>query len=226
MSARLSPDGLYYWDGAQWVSTISHDGRSRWDGQRWVPLQGVGYAPAAGHRTSRRPTSWTRPLQYVIAAYYALAGLYAVTLPFTMGGVVTQVVNQSIQHQQSLYPQVSPPPAGFADTLSTMFAFMLGFVALFSFAIAVVAIIAALKRWVWAYYVIMVLLGLGILGVVADVAQLVASSTFSNIYAGFSLPVWIYLVGIAAGLLNVGLFVWMLVAIVRYGPWAMKRVEP
>src|SRR5579864_9729797 len=100
LSVRLSPDGMYFWDGAQWVSTISHDGRSRWDGQRWVPLQGVAYAPAAGHRTSRRPTSWTRPLQYVIAAYYALAGLYAVTLPFTMGGVVTQVVNQSIQHQQ------------------------------------------------------------------------------------------------------------------------------
>ena len=35
MSLRMSPDGMYYWDGQAWVSTLSHDGRSRWNGQAW-----------------------------------------------------------------------------------------------------------------------------------------------------------------------------------------------
>jgi hypothetical protein len=35
---QLSPDGAYYWDGKEWVSTISHDRLYRWDGRAWVPL--------------------------------------------------------------------------------------------------------------------------------------------------------------------------------------------
>ncbi len=43
MSARFSPDGLYYWDGQQSLSTISPDGRFRWNGSAWVPT-GQSYA--------------------------------------------------------------------------------------------------------------------------------------------------------------------------------------
>lgn len=32
----LSPDGQWYWDGANWKSAISPDGRWRWSGQNWV----------------------------------------------------------------------------------------------------------------------------------------------------------------------------------------------
>ena len=39
MSAQLSPDGMYYWDGQRWVSTLSPDGRSRWNGTAWVPAR-------------------------------------------------------------------------------------------------------------------------------------------------------------------------------------------
>jgi hypothetical protein len=35
----FSPDGFWWWDGAQWRSAISPDGRWRWNGQAWVPLR-------------------------------------------------------------------------------------------------------------------------------------------------------------------------------------------
>lgn len=34
---QLSPDGKYFWDGQQWVSTVSPDGKYRWTGTAWVP---------------------------------------------------------------------------------------------------------------------------------------------------------------------------------------------
>jgi len=40
---RLSPDGLWYWDGAQWQPLFSPDGSHRWNGAAWVPVT----APAA-----------------------------------------------------------------------------------------------------------------------------------------------------------------------------------
>lgn len=33
---QLSPDGAYYWNGQQWVSTLSPDGAHRWNGTAWV----------------------------------------------------------------------------------------------------------------------------------------------------------------------------------------------
>ncbi len=41
-SAGISPDGKWYWDGAQWQK-VSDDGRWRWDGTRWIEL-GVVYS--------------------------------------------------------------------------------------------------------------------------------------------------------------------------------------
>jgi len=40
----FSPDGLWWWDGAQWRPAVSPDGHWRWDGRAWVPAQ----ARAAG----------------------------------------------------------------------------------------------------------------------------------------------------------------------------------
>jgi hypothetical protein len=43
----FSPDGLWWWDGAQWRSALSPDRRWRWDGRAWVPA-GVLPARAGG----------------------------------------------------------------------------------------------------------------------------------------------------------------------------------
>jgi hypothetical protein len=227
VSAQLSPDGMFLWDGRQWVTTLSPDGRSRWNGTAWVPT-GNAYGPPAYQvtgRTSREPTSWTRPMQFAVAGWYALEGVYALTLPFWMGGPMTQAMNQSIQRQQQLYPTVSPPPADFTNVMTSMVGGILWVSALFGVAIAVVVVIGALNRWTWMYYAVLVLLGFGAISLPIDVVDALGGSAISTA-SGFSLPEWTYWLGRVSALPSTALFIWMLIALVKRGPWAMRRFTP
>ena len=231
MSARLSPDGMYYWDGQRWVSTLSHDGRSRWNGTAWVatgPVYASRTYQASGPIT-REPTSWTRPLQLAVAGWYALQGIYALTLPFWMTGPVTQAVNQSIQQsiqrQQELNPNVSPPPADFVNTMTSIMGGALWVAAVFGLAVALVAVIGSLKRWTWTFYVVLVFLGLGTISLPLDVVNALGGSAISSA-SGFTMPGWFYWVGLLTAIPSAALFIWMLVALVRRGPWAMTKVAP
>ena len=57
---------------AQSVGQISADGQFRWDGQQWIPL------PA----NYREPTPWTRPMQLISAALFALSAVISVISTF------------------------------------------------------------------------------------------------------------------------------------------------
>ena len=226
MSIRLSPDGMYYWDGTQWVSTLAHDGRSRWNGTAWVPTAQAG-APAyqAPGRGRREPTSWTRPLQLAVAGWYVVQGLYSLTLPFWMGGSITQVVNQAIQRQEALSPTASPPPADFLNAITSFVTGILWVGAVIGVAIAAVVVIGALKRWTWMYYAVLVLLGFGAISLPLDLVNALGGSAISSA-SGFSLPSWTYWLGLIVSIPGTALFVWMLVALAQRGPWAMRKVTP
>ena len=226
MSTRLSPDGMYYWDGQQWVSTLSHDGRTRWNGTAWVstgPVQApAGYRPMAGP-ASRQATSWTRPLQIAVAAWYAIQGLYALTLPFWMSAPIAQAVNQAIQRQEQLNPAPTPPPADFANGLTSFVEVALWFAALFGVVIAVVVVVGALSRWTWIYYVVLVLLGFGAISLPLNLVSALSGSSVAAT-SGFSLPAWTYWLSLATSIPATALFVWMLIAVIKRGPWGMTRV--
>jgi hypothetical protein len=223
----LSPDGMYYWDGTNWVSTLSHDGRSRWNGSAWIPVASpavwpIGYnAPA---RTTREATSWTRPLQYAVAAWYTLAAILAVSIPFWMSGPMTQAINRSIQRQQELNPSATPLPADFAGTMGSFMTGALWVAAVIGVVFYAVLIIGALSRWTWVFYVALVLLGFSVVSIPLNIVNAVSASTMSSL-SGFSLPSWTYWFGILASIPAAALFVWMIVAQVKRGPWAMRRVS-
>jgi hypothetical protein len=40
------------------------------------------------------------------------------------------------------------------------------------------------------------------------------------------MPAWTYWLGLATSIPSAALFVWMLIALVKRGPWAMTRVAP
>jgi hypothetical protein len=227
VSAQVSPDGMFFWDGQRWLSTLSPDGRSRWNGTAWVAT-GKAYGPpayqAAG-RSLREATSWTRPLQLAVAGWYVIAGVYALSLPFWMGGPMSQAMNQSIQRQQQLYPTVSPPPVEFTNIMTSMVSGALWVSALFGLAIAIVVVIGALNRWTWMFYAVLVLLGLGAISLPVDVVDALGGSAVSAA-SGFNLPSWIYWLGLASAIPSTALFIWMLVALVKRGPWAMRRITP
>ncbi|MEO8743880.1 MAG: hypothetical protein ABI334_01185 [Candidatus Dormiibacterota bacterium] len=227
MSMQLSPDGMYYWDGQQWQSTLSHDGRTRWNGSAWIPVQSQGYAFGASPRApvTREPTSWTRPLQYAVAGWYVLSAIYALSLPFWMSGPMSQAINQSIQHQEKLNPTASPPPADLTAMVTSFMTVGIVVGGLIGLALCAVAVIGALKRWTWIYYVVLVLLGLGTISLPVNLVSAVTGSSVAAA-SGFSMPVWITWIGILFSIPAAALFVWMLVALVQRGPWGMKKLAP
>ena len=219
---RLSDDGLYFWDGKVWVTTLSPDARFRWNGSAWVPVSGM--APPAPYYQSpsipRVPTPWTKPMQYAVAAWYTVSGLVALSLPFWMSGRMTEFMNRAIQQQTSLNPDVSPPPPEFVSTMSSMMSGTLWVAAVFGAATSTVAIIGALKRWTWLFYVVLVLLGLGVLGLPFNLASVVLRAPNLSTIIMPSSFTWL---SIGFGLVGTALFVWMLIAVIRYGPWAMTK---
>ena len=223
MSVRLSPDGMYYWDGQSWVSTLSHDGRSRWNGVAWVTLPGATPQATAAAPGGRVPTTWTRPLQLAVAGWYVWSALYVLTIPFWMGGLMSQLVNESLQRQQARNPSATLPP-DFIATMDSLMTVTLWVVVVLTLALCAVAIIGALRRWTWVYYAVLVLLGLGALFLPLDLVDAAAAPSL-NPSAVPSLPVWYYLLGFVTGLPGAALFAGMLVAQVRFGPWGMKPVS-
>lgn len=213
---------MYYWDGAQWVSTLSPDRRFRWDGSSWVPVSS-GPSVFSPQPTRREPTSWTQPLQYAVAAWYAISGLLSLSLPFWMGGQMTQIMQASFQRQAQQNPNLEPPPPGFLDAMNAMMTGALWVAAIFGVAFAVLFFVAALKRWVWAYYVVLVFLGLGIVSGPVNLIQYAMGSTYSNY--GYTPPTWLYIFGFASWLPATALFVVMLIALIKRGPWGMRKVN-
>lgn len=70
MAGELSPDRLFYWDGAQWVSAFSADGAWQWDGAAWRP---------AARQAGRRPASrwlWLIAVGVVATLVVVSAGTY------------------------------------------------------------------------------------------------------------------------------------------------------
>ncbi|HEV3102229.1 MAG TPA: hypothetical protein VG426_07795 [Candidatus Dormibacteraeota bacterium] len=222
---RLSDDGMYYWDGSQWMSTLSPDGRWRWNGSAWVPVTGM-VAPVPGYQyyqqsaPSRVPTPWTRPMQYTVAAWYVLSGLYALSLPFWMSSYIGQIMTQTFQRQVALNPDVSPPPPDVITGVTNLMTGTLWVGAIIGVAICAVIVIGALQRWTWMFYVVLVLLGLGTVGLPLNLATAARGSSVMNFY---NFPSWFTWISIGVGIPTAALFVWMLIGVIRYGPWAMAR---
>lgn len=227
MSMRLSPDGMYYWDGQQWLSTLSHDGRSRWNGSAWVPSgqtgATAGYQPAPG--IARQPTSWTRPLQYAVAGWYAVSALYTLTTPLWMDGPIREAFSQSLQRQEQVQGTATPVPPEFFDAMTSLLAVALWVSAVIGVAVCLVVIIGALKRWAWMYYVVLVLLGFSTISLPLNIINIFVGPSLSA-SQGFSLPSWTYWISVVLSIPAAALFVWMLVALIKRGPWAMTRVAP
>ena len=221
----MSPDGMYYWDGQRWASTLSPDGRFRWNGAAWEPVQSSALAPGfyPAPRTVREPTSWTQPLQILVIIRYVLVGIYGLLLPFWATGYEAQVMQQSIQRQQQAYPPGAGPPPGFTDLMTSVMTTSIWIGAIIGVLISVVAVVAAVRRWVWAYYVILVLLGLTLFGTVINLINLVSGGALTANQVQPPEPARI--ASYVAGVVDTALFIWMLVALVTRGPWAMRKVS-
>lgn len=184
---------------AESVGQISADGQFRWDGQQWVPL-------AANYR---EPTPWTRPMQLISAALFALS---AVTSIITTAIFVNHDTMVRALKAQSV--QV-PSTTTLDDVANISLAITWGVVVFFTVC-EVVAAIGSYFGWRWVFWGALVLYGLS------------GISAFTNLTTLFNaskspVPVAGLVAGEIFSVLGLAMFVWMLIAVIRYGPWAMKR---
>ena len=214
---------MYLWDGQRWVSTLSPDGRSRWDGAAWTPVAPFAPIPyEAPRKPPREPTSWTHPLQYTVVGWSALAAIYRLSLPFSLNGFVNSYVNHTIQRQHDTYGTVPPP--GYAETLTTAMTLGLWIGASFWTVMSAVLIIGALKRWTWSFYASLVVLGLSVILLPYSLVTVATGRGLSTVTA-VGMPAWNYWSSIGLAIAATALFVWMIVALIRRGPWATRRVS-
>jgi hypothetical protein len=92
---QLSPDGAYYWDGAQWVTTLSKDGAHRWNGSAWIPAGGPTApagppsppAAAAGYAAApaARPATGLGYQFGGVAGWSIVVGLVSMAVPIVTG---------------------------------------------------------------------------------------------------------------------------------------------
>jgi hypothetical protein len=183
----------------QAAGQISADGQFRWDGQQWVPL------PA----NYREPTAWTRPMQLIAAALFAISAISGVVI--TIAFVNHDSVLRAIHAQGTQIPATT--------SVDTIVNITIGFtygVAIFFSLLYLVAALGSYRGWRWMFWAALVLFGLSGITVFTNIASLanpdrsplpIAGLIFSELFA----------------VLGLAVFVWMLVAVIKYGPWAMKK---
>jgi hypothetical protein len=220
---RLSEDGLHYWDGRQWVTTLSPDGRFRWNGSAWVPNASTAlgaYASQEPGRMVRAPTPWTKPMQNTVTALNALTIVYLLVLAFLLSTEMSQIFNQVLQQSAAQNPNASPPPAQMVNGVTSFFSFVFWGGAMMGIAFCVLIIVGALKRWTWMFYVVLVFGGLTTILLPFNLIAAIGRSTTPGVP---SVAAWESWLQVLYGTASAVLFVWMVIALVRYGPWATMK---
>ncbi|TMF36545.1 MAG: hypothetical protein E6I27_12925 [Chloroflexi bacterium] len=179
------------------VGQISADGQFRWDGTQWVPIP-----PAY-----REPTSWSRPMQLITAGLFLISAITSVVVAFVF-----------INHDSMLKAiQASGPPSGTDVETAANFGIAVAYGVVIFFAILqVVAAIGSYLGWRWMFWGALVLFGLNSIGAFTNLGPISNPKTSAIPFSGL-------LISELFALLSLAMFVWMLIAAVRFGPWAMKK---
>lgn len=204
MSTQLSPDGLWWWNGSQWVSALSPDGRWRWNGTQWLLNE---HRPVPIERSYvLAPSMETKPLQAAVVAFLVISALLNVWVMSTGEGTMLRNLpsfqSDSAAGQASLNGIVNVSIVA-GITVSILWNALLA--------------VGAWLRWRWVYYVFMVFGLLAAIGVVTNVFVLALNSQSDTAVMSF--------VTVMSGLAYFGLSIWMFRLWRERGTaWAMRHL--
>ncbi len=148
-------------------------------------------------------------MQVLAAAVFAVEAVFSVVTAIVYDNRAAMI--QVLKAQNTQLPQGMT----IEQLADTSVAIAIGVVV----AIAVLELVAAtgsLLRWRWMFWAALVLFGLGAIGAVATVTSLRNPSSTN-------FPVTVLVVNELLALAAGAMFVWMLLAAIKYGPWAMKK---
>src|ERR1700694_5141637 len=178
---------------------VSADGQFRWDGQQWVPI-----APG-----SREPTSWTRPMQLAAAGLFAVEAVYSV--------LVSVIFINHDSMLRAINAQGTTIPAGTGvDTIVNIAIISTIAVTVVIAILELVAAVGSYLGWRWIFWAALVLFGFGGLGALLNLPSLFKPSASP-------IPLPGLLVSELLSIVSLGLFIWMLMGVIKFGPWAMKK---
>jgi len=183
----------------QAAGQISADGQFRWDGQHWVPLP-------ASHREA---TPWTRPMQLITTALFAISAISGVVI--TIAFVNHDSVLRALHAQGTQIPVSTSVDTVVNITIGVTYG-----VAIFFSLLYLVAALGSFLGWRWMFWAALVLYGLSGITVFTNIGS------FANPDRS-PIPVAGLIISELFAVLGLAMFVWMLVAVIRFGPWAMKR---
>jgi hypothetical protein len=180
------------------VGQVSADGQFRWDGQQWVPIP----------RGAREPTPWTRPMQLASAGFFAAQVLLSI---FTAALYINHDSMLKVIQAQGNLPQGTDP-----ETVVS-FAIFIGWATVV--VVSILGLVAALGSylgWRWMFWVVLVLCGLNGIGAITNLSYFVKPEASP-------MPTWAIALDEVFAIAGVALFIWLLIGVIRFGPWAMKR---
>jgi hypothetical protein len=228
----LSPDGAYVWNGREWVPNQpqqplrSPDGAYVWSGREWVPTAPT--APAAPVRFRKEPSAWTRPLQLAVIALMLLGVVNLLLLLPYLTDYIREAVRRSIELSLASQPsaenaeQVRAQVLAFGDQIALWTAVL---TLVFAAAWLILVLIGTLRRWTWLYWLLMVVFGLSILGIPQQLLQVFGVGVSGGPgQPAFIEPVPSALLGLVVGIAELAMFIWMIVAYRKFGPWACRPV--
>ena len=145
----------------------------------------------------------------------AAAGLFAGAAVYSVISTLIFVNHDSMLH--AIKAQGTQIPAGTdIDTIVNFsIAFTIGVVVVFG-VIELVVAAGSYFGWRWIFWVALVLFALGGLGAIFNLAAFARPKTTTT-------PVWGLVVTEILSLASLGMFIWLLVGVIKFGPWAMKR---
>jgi hypothetical protein len=181
------------------VGQVSADGQFRWDGLQWVPIP----------RGEREPTPWTRPMQLAVAGFFVLETAFSILTSALF--INHDSMLKVMQAQGTSIPEGTD--VNTVVTISIVFAWI---VTLIIAAIELVAALGSYLRWRWMFWVALVLMAIAAIGAVTNL------NTFAHPQTS-PVPSWGIAVSEVLSIVSLGLFVWMLIGAIRFGPWAMKK---
>lgn len=160
---------------------------------------------------TREPTSWTQPMKLAVAVYLAANALFSVI------GTLIFVNHDSLLRVMQAQGSLNNLPAG--TDVNSVVNVGLAFAYAIVVIVALVFLFAAVGSylgWRWIFWVVLVVLGFSSIGAITNLVSISRPNLTET-------PVWALVVDELFSLAALGLFVWMLIAIITRGPWAMKK---